>query len=85
MGYSRDQDLITIFGKRVRALRIELGYSQEHFANLCDVEPSQISRIELGKINTSITQAQKIAIALGLELKDLFDFEIDSEKPKLDN
>ena len=73
MGYSRDNDLIAIFGKRVRKLRIERGYSQEHLTNLCDVEASQISRIELGKINTSITHAKKIANALGMDLKELFD------------
>jgi transcriptional regulator with XRE-family HTH domain len=72
--YSRDTALIAIFGKRVRDLRTSRGYSQEHFANLCDVEASQISRIELGKINTSITQAQKIAQAFDMPLKELFDF-----------
>ncbi|MBK9563896.1 MAG: helix-turn-helix transcriptional regulator [Saprospiraceae bacterium] len=52
---------------------MQKGYSQEHLTNLCDVEASQISRIELGKINTSITHAKKIANALGMDLKELFD------------
>lgn len=72
--YTRDDIFIQEFGKRVKSLRISQGYSQEHFANLCDVEPSQISRIELGKINTSISHAKIIANALGMELKELFDF-----------
>lgn len=74
MKYTRDDQYLLQFGNRVRELRTSLGHSQEHFANLCEVEPSQISRIELGKINTSLSQARKIAKALGLEMKVLFDF-----------
>lgn len=41
-----------------------------------NVEYSQISRIELGKINTSISIAYEIANALEVSIKELFDFEI---------
>lgn len=76
MGYTRDQQYILRFGKRVRELRLAAGHSQEHFANMCDVEASQISRIELGKINTSLSQAIRIAAALNMEMKELFDFDL---------
>ena len=78
MRYTRDDQYLILFGTRVRNLRTALGYSQEHFANLCDVEPSQISRIELGKINTSISQALKICNALQIEMSELFDFKRSS-------
>ncbi len=46
------------FGLKVRKLRLEQSYSQQHYANMCDIELSQINRIELGKINTSISLAK---------------------------
>ncbi|MBK8626940.1 MAG: helix-turn-helix transcriptional regulator [Saprospiraceae bacterium] len=74
MRYNRNDEYLILCGKRVRELRMSHGYSQEHFANLCDVEPSQISRIELGKINTSISQALKISAALHITMSELFNF-----------
>ncbi|MBK7636783.1 MAG: helix-turn-helix transcriptional regulator [Saprospiraceae bacterium] len=55
-----------------RARLFSAAFCQSFF----DVEASQISRIELGKINTSITHAKKIANALGMDLKELFDFDM---------
>ena len=45
-----------------------------------NVEYSQISRIELGKINTSINTVYEIAVALEVPLKLFFDFEIEKKK-----
>jgi len=71
----RNNDVIVKLGKKIRELRIKNGFSQEHFANLCDLELSQINRIELGKINTSISQVFLIAKILGVKAKDLLDFD----------
>lgn len=70
----RNINFIKEFGLKVRQLRLERGYSQQHFANMCDIELSQINRIELGKINTSIAQAKLIADVLNVHIKELFDF-----------
>ena len=48
----------------------------QNLAYTINVEYSQISRIELGKINTSIGTLYEIADALEVNLKDLFDFEV---------
>jgi transcriptional regulator with XRE-family HTH domain len=72
--YTRDNTYLKLFGQRVRELRIIAGFSQMQFANICDLEASQINRIELGKINTSISHAKVIADSLGISLKELFDF-----------
>lgn len=74
MARLRDNIYIKSFGERVRILRLEKGYTQEHMANLCDIEISQINRIELGKINTSISHARKIAEVLDIPMSKLFDF-----------
>lgn len=48
--------------------------SMEKLSHLCEMEYSQISRIELGQINTSIDTVKKIADALNIDVKELFDF-----------
>lgn len=62
------------FGTHLRKKRKEQKISMETLAHLCEMEYSQISRIELGQINTSISTVKKIADALNIEVKELFDF-----------
>ncbi|MBL7683653.1 MAG: helix-turn-helix transcriptional regulator [Flavipsychrobacter sp.] len=64
------------FGKKLREVRLDKGFTQEELANECDFPPSQISRIETGSINTSISHIIKIAQVLKVKLKDLMDFKI---------
>lgn len=67
----RNNELLIKFGKRLKELRERKGLSQHELANLCDIEHSQISRIELGKINTTISTLFLIAETLGVEVSDL--------------
>jgi len=46
----------------------------EKLAQLASLEYSQISDIELGKINTTISTAYQIARTLEIHPKELFDF-----------
>ncbi len=62
------------FGKHLQKLREAKGFSQERLAELVDVEYQTISRIETGVYFTSYDKLQKIALALNLTIKDLFDF-----------
>ena len=64
-----------MFGERLRFLRKSKGISMEKLAALTDFEYSQISRIELGQINTSLDAIFKLAKALNIDIKELFDFE----------
>lgn len=68
------------FGVRVRELREAKGMSQLELAYLCEWEYSQINRIELGKINTSISHMFHLAEKLGVKPSDLIDFDYLSEK-----
>ena len=49
--------------------------SQSQLAFECDIELSQIARIENGKINTSIKMVFRIAEALDIKPHQLFDFD----------
>ena len=46
----------------------------ERLAELCEVEYSQIARIEAGQINTSISMAYRIEKAFEIEVSSLFAF-----------
>lgn len=72
-----------IFGKHLQNLREAKGYSQEQLAELVGVEYQTISRIETGYYFTSYDNLQKIANALNLTIKDLFDYS-ENELSKTD-
>lgn len=65
---------IIMFGSQLRLIRRSKGLSMEKLAALSFFEYSQISRIELGQINTSLDTVFKLAKALDVDVKDLFDF-----------
>lgn len=67
----RDNEVVTKLGNKIREIRLQKGLSQEQLANLCDLELSQINRIELGKINTSVSHLFLIATNLEIEVVDL--------------
>ncbi len=61
-------------GERLRELRKAKNLSQEELANLCDLPPSQISRIETGTINTSISHIFLLAERLKVHPQEFFSF-----------
>jgi transcriptional regulator with XRE-family HTH domain len=76
MGYIRNERALKAVGLQIRKLRERAGYSQQEFADLCDMELSQINRVELGKVNTSISVIFKIAEVLKIKPSKLFEVEI---------
>jgi transcriptional regulator with XRE-family HTH domain len=67
----RNIEVVTKLGLKIREIRLQRGFSQEQLANLCDLELSQINRIELGKINTSVSHLFLIASKLGVDVTEL--------------
>ncbi|MDO0821295.1 helix-turn-helix domain-containing protein [Desulfosporosinus nitroreducens] len=63
-----------LFGIRVRKLRQALGISQEELAFSSNLHRTYISDIERGMRNVSLDNIYKIAVALDISPKDLFDF-----------
>lgn len=60
------------FGKQVRNLRRERGWSQEDLADNSGVHRTYIGAIERGEQNVSIDNIIKLAKALGVSLEQLF-------------
>ena len=69
----RDLDAINVLAKNVRRYRIEENLSQETLANLAGIEYSQVSRIERGIINTSISVIFALATALKIKPSQLLE------------
>lgn len=62
-------------GLRIRQLRLLKGMSQEELAFECDyADFSQINRIELGKVNFSISYLKLIAEKLDVPVVELLNF-----------
>jgi transcriptional regulator with XRE-family HTH domain len=71
-----DKNSILInFGKNLRLTRLEKGFTQEQLANELNVEISQISRIERGVINTSVTTLYSISKILNVDVSELFVYD----------
>lgn len=75
MGRVRNPELLQKFGARLRAIRLSKGISIESLAGMAEIEYTQIARIETGKINTTISTAERLAATLGVPLFHLFIFE----------
>lgn len=70
----RDKEVILKLGQKIRTTRKDKGISQQELANLCNLELSQINRIELGKINTSVSHLFLIAEKLEVTPQYLIQF-----------
>ena len=69
---AKTPDTLVRFGKRVRELRTEKGFSsQEAFADKCGLDRTYIGGIERGERNVSLINVAKIAKALGMSLSQL--------------
>lgn len=60
------------FGKKIRQLRDERGISQEKLGELAKVHRTYVGMIERGEKNITLTNIEKFAKALKVEIKDLF-------------
>jgi len=69
--YFVNKPLITIIGQKIRECRLSREMSIEKLANECEVDPSQVGRMELGKVNFSISMLHRIAEALNIDAKKL--------------
>ena len=74
MNYVYNEKFCKAFGIKVREIRKDKKLSMRKFAVLADIEYSQLSRIELGQINTTISSAYNLAQALDVPVSTLFEF-----------
>ena len=61
-------------GKQIQILRELKGISQQDLAAKCNFEKSNMSRLESGRVNHTLSTLEKVAKALEVSLAELFDF-----------
>ena len=61
------------FGKRLRQLRKARGFSQESLALASSLDRTYVSSVERGERNISLINIYKVASALGVSPKELFE------------
>jgi transcriptional regulator with XRE-family HTH domain len=66
------EDIKIRFGRRLRELRLEKGWSQETLANLAEIDRTYIPGIESGKRNVSLVVIEKLANVFGINISQLF-------------
>ena len=67
-----EETLARRFGKLVRRLRQEKGYSQEEFSFRVGLHQTYVSSVERGERNVTIQTADRIAKALGTTMAEFF-------------
>jgi transcriptional regulator with XRE-family HTH domain len=60
------------FGECVRQYRVERGYSQEAFADACEIDRSYMGGIERGERNLALVNIIRIIQALNMEPSEFF-------------
>ena len=61
-------------GKQIQKLRESKGISQQDLAAKCNFEKSNMSRLEAGRVNPTLSTLEKVANALGVTIAELFTF-----------
>ena len=66
-------EVLKSLGLRIRNLRKERGLTQIELAYRCNMEPSNLNRIEAGSTNPKVSSLTLVANGLGLKLVNLFE------------
>ncbi|MDB5228292.1 MAG: transcriptional regulator [Bacteroidota bacterium] len=68
-----DEKVLKNLGKRVAELRTSKGLTQTELAYACDIEQSNLARIEAGNTNPTFLTLHKLSIALQVTMIELID------------
>ncbi len=66
--------MLLTFGRAVRQVRKNRGFSQEAFADLCGIDRSYMGCVERGESNLALVNIEKIVRALNMPLSEFFKF-----------
>ena len=66
--------------ERLKYLREKKGYTQNLLAGLAGISQSHLRRVELGQSRITVDHLQLICDALGITLKDFFDYTADQDE-----
>jgi len=73
MATTQEKDLMRAFGKRVSELRRKRSLTQEQLAAKVDTHVTTIAFIEGGTKFVRLSTLRKLALALDVEIKQLFE------------
>lgn len=65
--------LLVKIGNHIKKIRASKNMTQNKLALECDLEKASLSRIEAGKVNTTVKTLDKISDALDVDVSELFD------------
>lgn len=68
------KNILTLFGTRIKELRLEKGLTQEQFAIKCGLHKNYIGMIERGERNPSLINIEVISKGLKISISDLMKF-----------
>ena len=72
-----------LLGARIKELRKNKGLTQQQLAELIDIDPKHLSKIEVGNSYPSLYNLEKITNALNVKMQDLFKFEQHRNRKEL--
>ena len=82
MNYKYNEAYCKSFGDQLRKLRVTKGISMRKLALQADMEYSQLSKIERGVINTTISTVYTLSQALDIPVIEFFDFKLPTKGKK---
>lgn len=80
MAKTEKDNFLKIFGKHLAEIRRKKNISQDQLAFDADIDLGTLSKMERGLLNISIYNAYKIAIALNIQYKELFSFDLPANR-----
>lgn len=66
-------DILSRFGDQLRSKRVKKGLSQEKLAQLAGLHRTYIGAVERAERNVSLKNIERLARALGIDIKEFFD------------
>lgn len=78
------KDLTIGIGKKIKAVRKYKGLTQETLGLITGIDSADISKYETGKINLTLKTISRFSIALEVHPKELYDFDLDITKYKIE-
>lgn len=70
-----DKEFIQLLGKKIKSIRKKQKMTQLDVAVRADMEENAFQRIESARTNPSVKTLLKVAKALDVSVKELFDFD----------
>ena len=70
-----EENFFKMFGRQVKQFRKQKGWSQLEMALELQIHPNELSNIECGRRNPTLSSVYRIANTLKIKVNQLFEFE----------